>query len=778
MSKFFAKMQQEAEQEEEKPQEAPAGLNALAPPAEADDDDAKKGGKNKKKKGKKDDKEAAETPKDAKVEPAKPAAPEKVEPAKTEVPKAESPADKQAKAGDKKAAPDAQGTPKDGAEADGEEGDDADEKEEPGKPSAGGKKKKEKKKPVSQAAQLAAEKMRKKKEEEELIKKLEEEAKRKEEEERLRKEEEERKRKEEEERIAAEKAAEKQRLKDLGLHKSKAEKRREQAQKMAREQLAFTMQNYQKAPEHKDAEPEEIEEIKPERKQSRAEKKAEEKAAQALHEMPKKKKSEKIDEIAVEPTAPAEAQPTEEAKVDDVEDWEKLISLEEADKAAKELEHNNAQAASQAGAKKQTKGRPKGHKKGDEAAKPGEDFGNIDEEAQMEPEEQEKIYSSAKEAFYVKSKYRCPIICILGHVDTGKTKILDKIRRTNVQCGEEGGITQQIGASFFPQYKLKEEIAKLDSVYKKIDVEIPGLLIIDTPGHESFANLRKRGESLCDFAILVVDIKHGLENQTIESLNMLKEKGTPFIVAMNKIDILASWKPTPDGSSLASLKKQEGYTQNLYDQYFNKNQNDFAQNGILIQNYWENVDRMYNQSVVPTSAHTGEGIPDLLGYITEYCQTELAEKITPKDAFNCTVMEVKKIDGLGTTIDVVLLDGTLKEGDKIILSGFEGPIETTIRALLTPQPLKELRVKADYIHHEELKGAMGCKIAAPGLEKAIAGTSLYKYTNDDELPEIHELLAEDIAKVRKMVKFKNEGVGVIASTLGSLEALLVRLSLL
>lgn len=342
-----------------------------------------------------------------------------------------------------------------------------------------------------------------------------------------------------------------------------------------------------------------------------------------------------------------------------------------------------------------------------------------------------------------------------------------------MQSGEAGGITQQIGASFFPQYKLKEEIAKLEKPYKKIDVEIPGLLIIDTPGHESFSNLRKRGESLCDFAILVVDVKHGLENQTIESLNMLKDKGTPFIVALNKMDIIADWKPRPDDSSLGSLKAQSGYTQGLYSQYFDRVQKDFAEHGILIQNYWENLDPRYNQSVVPTSAFTGEGIPDLLGYITEYCQTTLEEKITPKDDFNCTVMEVKKIEGLGTTIDIVLVDGTLKEGDKIVLSGFEGPIHTTVRALLTPQPLKELRVKADYIHHEEIKGAIGCKISAQGLEKAIAGSSMYKYADDEELEDIHDLLADDIDRVRKMVKFKSEGVGVVASTLGSLEALLV-----
>jgi len=429
---------------------------------------------------------------------------------------------------------------------------------------------------------------------------------------------------------------------------------------------------------------------------------------------PAKKKSEVIEEPKASrkhSTKSNQNQTPANQPTEDLDDWEKMVDMEKYKETISQTTQTQDAKAAQ-----HTRSKPAKHKKNqhkDEAEQPqteevmtekmpenGEDFGGGVGEV---------IYSCENEAFYVKSKYRCPIICILGHVDTGKTKILDKIRRTNVQNNEEGGITQQIGASFFPQYKLKEEIAKLEKAYKKIDVEIPGLLIIDTPGHESFGNLRKRGESMCDFAILVVDVKHSLENQTIESLKMLQEKGTPFIVAFNKIDIVNGWQSTPDSSSFESLKKQPGFTQALYDEYFNRAQQDFAQHGILIQNYWENPDPENNQSVVPTSAYTGEGIPDLLGYITEYCQTILEEKITPKQDFNCTVMEVKKIDGLGTTIDVILVDGQLKEGDKIVLSGFEGPVETTIRALLTPQPLKELRVKAEYPSVTQLHPPQGAQ---------------------------------------------------------------------
>jgi len=178
---------------------------------------------------------------------------------------------------------------------------------------------------------------------------------------------------------------------------------------------------------------------------------------------------------------------------------------------------------------------------------------------------------------------------------------------------------------------------------------LPGLLIIDTPGHESFNNLRTRGSSLCDIAILVIDIKHGLERQTIESLQIIKNRKTPFIVALNKVDALYEWKSIPNAPIRESLKAQKKNVIQQFEQKVKETQTQLMEHGINSELYYKNKDFTSCLSLVPTSAHTGEGIPDLLALMCQLTQKHMVKKLTYKTQIQCTILEVKVVEGHGTT---------------------------------------------------------------------------------------------------------------------------------
>ncbi|XP_040025874.2 eukaryotic translation initiation factor 5B isoform X2 [Gasterosteus aculeatus] len=366
---------------------------------------------------------------------------------------------------------------------------------------------------------------------------------------------------------------------------------------------------------------------------------------------------------------------------------------------------------------------------------------------------------------------RSPVVCVLGHVDTGKTKILDKLRHTNVQDGEAGGITQQIGATNVPKETIEEQTRMVKN-FEKENLRIPGMLIIDTPGHESFSNLRNRGSSLCDIAILVVDIMHGLEPQTLESINLLKEKKCPFIVALNKVDRLYDWKRSPETDVQATLKKQKKNTKDEFDERVKAVIVEFAQQGLNAALFYENKDPRTFVSLVPTSAHSGDGMGNLIALLVELTQTMLARRLAHCDELRAQVMEVKALPGMGTTIDVILINGRLREGETIIVPGVEGPIVTQIRGLLLPPPLKELRVKSQYEKHKEVSTAQGVKILGKDLEKTLAGLPLLVAHKDDEIPVLRDELIRELKQTLSCIKLEEKGVYVQASTLGSLEALL------
>ncbi|KAL5089793.1 hypothetical protein Trisim1_004912 [Trichoderma cf. simile WF8] len=394
-------------------------------------------------------------------------------------------------------------------------------------------------------------------------------------------------------------------------------------------------------------------------------------------------------------------------------------------------------------------------------------------EAQRKKEAADRREKAHQAALAARSKdnLRSPICCILGHVDTGKTKLLDKIRQTNVQEGEAGGITQQIGATYFPVDAIRQKTAVVNKD-NEFEFKVPGLLVIDTPGHESFSNLRSRGSSLCNIAILVVDIMHGLEPQTLESMRMLRERKTPFIVALNKIDRLYGWKKVDNNGFQDSLALQSKAVQNEFKNRLEQTKLAFAEQGFNSELFYQNKSMAKFVSLVPTSAHTGEGIPDMLKLILQLTQERMVGSLMYLSEVQATVLEVKAIEGFGMTIDVILSNGILREGDRIVLCGTEGAIVTNIRALLTPAPLRELRLKSAYVHNKEVKAALGVKISAPGLEGAIAGSRLMVVGPDDDEDDIVDEVESDLANLLSRVETSGRGVSVQASTLGSLEALL------
>ena len=305
-----------------------------------------------------------------------------------------------------------------------------------------------------------------------------------------------------------------------------------------------------------------------------------------------------------------------------------------------------------------------------------------------------------------------------------------------------------------------------------MEYKIPGLLVIDTPGHESFSNLRSRGSSLCNIAILVVDIMHGLEQQTLESIRLHRDRKTPFIVALNKVDRLFNWERIPDNGFQDSLAKQKKAVQDEFHDRLKQTKLAFAEQGLNAEVFYENKNMAKFVSLVPTSAQTGEGIPDMIKLLVTLTQERMAGKLMYLSELEATVLEVKVDEGLGTTIDVILSNGVLREGDRIVLCGLNGAISTTVRALLTPQPLRELRVKSQYIHHKEVKAALGVKIAANDLDNAIAGSRLLVCGPGDDERDLGEEVMGDLENLLSKVSTTGKGVAVQASTLGSLEALL------
>lgn len=365
---------------------------------------------------------------------------------------------------------------------------------------------------------------------------------------------------------------------------------------------------------------------------------------------------------------------------------------------------------------------------------------------------------------------RQPIVCVLGHVDTGKTLLLDKIRKTSVQAREAGGITQHIGASFFPVDTLKQMCGPLLSMIRG-EIEIPGLLVVDTPGHEAFTNLRRRGGSVADVAILVIDVLRGFETQTYECIEILKARKTPFLVAANKIDRIPGWNSYMDTPFLKTYRTQGRYVRQDLDNRIYDVIGVFSRLDFRADRFDRIKDFTKTVAIVPTSAKTGEGITELLAVLVGLTQQYLKKCLqTTEGPAKGTVLEVKEEPGLGLTINTIIYDGVLRKDDLIVVGGKGKPIITRIRAILVPKALDEIRDPRDrFSSVESVSAAAGVKIAAPDLEGALAGAPLYDVPHGEEPEKYARLVSEEIERIKILTDV--DGVVLKADTLGSLEAI-------
>jgi len=363
------------------------------------------------------------------------------------------------------------------------------------------------------------------------------------------------------------------------------------------------------------------------------------------------------------------------------------------------------------------------------------------------------------------SKFRQPIVVVLGHIDSGKTSLLDKIRGTAVQSREAGGITQHIGASFFPIETLEDLCGNLlEKVGGKID--IPGILVIDTPGHAVFTNLRNRGGSASDISILVIDAMKGIEVQTRESLDILRKRKVPFIIALNKLDTVPGWRPS--SSLTSSLKQLDESTRNNLDGRIYDVVGELSRHGIQSEAFYRLQDPKKQVAIVPVSAKTGEGIPELISLLIGLTQSYLKQKLTVSGDTRGIVLEVTEEPGLGDTANIILTDGILNKNDEIAVAKKEGAVLTKIKAIFMPKPLDEMRDPRDkFSPVNQVVAATGAKISTSDLEGVLGGSPIIGI-NDGNL----ELVKNEIESEIKSIFVETDSVGIVvkADTLGSLEA--------
>ncbi len=367
---------------------------------------------------------------------------------------------------------------------------------------------------------------------------------------------------------------------------------------------------------------------------------------------------------------------------------------------------------------------------------------------------------------------RTPILSVLGHIDHGKTTLLDNIRSTAIAAKEAGRVTQHIGATESPIETIKKICEPLKRDWTGI--EVPGLLFIDTPGHHAFTSLRKRGSALADVAVVVVDVMEGFQPQTYESLNILRLLKTPFVVALNKIDRIKGWNSKQKPFCI-NYKDQPEYARKALDARTYEIVGDLYDKGFSADRYDRIKDFARNVGIVPVCAKTGEGIADLLlvliGLSQKFFERTLCVHL--EKAGVGTILEKKEERGLGTTIDVILYDGTLSVGDTIVVGSIEEePIVTKVKALLKPRALQEIRAEQKFERVKTVNAAYGVKIVAPGVENALPGSQV-RVVEEDVLESVAKEMKGEVEEMK--METSPKGIIIKADTMGSLEALALEL---
>jgi len=368
---------------------------------------------------------------------------------------------------------------------------------------------------------------------------------------------------------------------------------------------------------------------------------------------------------------------------------------------------------------------------------------------------------------------RQPVVVVLGHVDSGKTSLLDRVRGTAVQAREVGGITQHIGASFFPIETIKDITGPLYQRLSKSETQIPGLLVIDTPGHEVFANLRVRGGSAADLAIVVADVNKGFEPQTIESIEILRKRKVPFVIALNKIDMVTGWRKNSLSPFVSEeMKNQDVNVLEMLDTKIYNVVGSLSRLGYSSEAFWRVKDFTKELAIVPVSAVTGVGIPELLAVLVGLAQQFMGRRLERHTSgARGIVLEINEEVGLGPSANVILLDGIIKHGDVVVVAKRDGAVITKIKALLVPKPLDEMRDPRDKFKPvDQVISAAGLKITSTDLDGVLAGSPLYVLERKQDEDILTQMVESEIKSA--IINTDSNGVILRCDTIGSIEAIM------